>query len=172
MARMPTGRRDGHSVARGVVTRPGMAMWPISRLAVGWQGVPAVPVMKPSRSAAGPGVGHRRVDRDLAMGDIARSADRALGICLTLGDRRSAGEVAHSRRPPGASGGARHCDACPPGCSLEGGIVSRAAARYTSIRVPPVSPMATGRMPGTFARRMPVMPMGQAHAMTSACPCT
>ena len=53
--------------------RPGMAMWPISRLAVGWQGVPAVPVMKPSRSAAGPGVGHRRVDRDLAMGDIARS---------------------------------------------------------------------------------------------------
>jgi len=40
-----------------------------------------------------------------------------------------------------------------------------AAARYTSTRVPPVSPVATGRMPGTFARRMPVMSMGQARAV-------
>src|SRR5262249_2136266 len=64
-----------------------------SFIGTGWP--PAAPVMRPSRPAAGPGVGHRRVDRDLA-GVGAEVQRRLVTLSVVQGevrDRAVGGQV-------------------------------------------------------------------------------
>ena len=107
LAGMPSEPHPNGRYAAGRVVRL------ISRPAVGWQAVPAVPVMKPSWPAAGPGVGHRRVDRDLA-GVGAEVQRRLVTLSVVQGevrDRAVGGQVVAVAGMPVAVG-EREVGAC------------------------------------------------------------